>query len=176
MGKRIRIKIITHGRYVRTSSFESLYFIKNKTDKIKKRKTPSDLTIVQKDVRANEKSIAFCSYFRKRTKEETPSKINSGSVIPKNELSKILGSNVKRDAPIRDIFSSKNFLHKKYTGITVRLDKIIEIIRCNCMYCKVFPRSIIENQNEINIDQPLLIGVQSVGKCPYETISVAYVK
>ena len=94
-----------------------------------KKKIPSDLTIVQNEASAKDNNIAFCSYFRKRTSEDTPNNMNNGSVIPKNEFNRILGSNAKNDTPTRDIFLLKKFLHKKYTGITVKLDKITEIIR-----------------------------------------------
>ena len=94
-------------------SLENLYLIKNKIVRIKNRKIPSERTIVQNDASANERIVAFCSYFKKITKEEIPSKIYKGSVIPKKEFSSILGSKRNRDTPIRDILSSKNFRHKK---------------------------------------------------------------
>ena len=60
MGNKIKIKIIKHGKYVFTISFENLYLIKNNMDKIAKRKIPSERTIVQKDASMNENIIAFC--------------------------------------------------------------------------------------------------------------------
>ena len=107
------MKIIKEGRYVFTISLEILYFMKNNIDKVSKRKIPSERTIVQSDAKTNDRNIAFLPYFKKITNDEVPSKINSGSVIPKSEFSIIRGSNANNAAPTNEIFSSKNFLHRK---------------------------------------------------------------
>jgi len=153
-----------------------LYFIKNKIVNAKKRNIPSDLIIVQNDAKIKEKIIAFFSYFKKNTREIVLSKIKRGSVIPNNELRTSLGSKINIDAPTNDNLLSKNFLQRKYTGITVKEDKLSDIIRCNCIYCNEFSKLTIENQNVKNIGQPLLIVVHVVGKCPRRTVSVAYEK
>ena len=81
-----------------------------------------------------EKIIDFLSYFKNITSDDAVSNMNNGSVIPNNELSIILGSNANNATPTKAIFSSKNFLHKKYTGIVMSADKNIEIILSNCIY------------------------------------------
>jgi len=106
-------KITILGRYVLMISFENLNFIKNNIVKVKKRKTPSDLTIVLNDARMNAKIIPFLPYRKKITRDDVPSKINNGSVIPNNEFNMILGSKANSAAPTNEILSSKNFLHKK---------------------------------------------------------------
>ena len=103
-------------------------------DKIAKRKIPSERTIVQKDASMNENIIAFCRYFKNITTDVMPNKINNGSVIPNKEFNINRGSNANKATPTRAIFASKNFLHKKYTGIVINPDSDIEIIRSNCIY------------------------------------------
>ena len=109
MMKKIRIL----GRYVLRASFEARYLMKNRIVKVKKRKIPSDLTIVDNDAKMNDIIISLFRYLKKSTKDDTPNKMNNGSVIPKSEFRMILGSNANSAAPTNDIFSSKNFLHKK---------------------------------------------------------------
>jgi len=106
-----KIKIL--GKYVLRISLENLYLIKNRIVKVKNRKIPSDLTMVQNDARMNDTIIDLLSYLKKITNEDIPSKMNSGSVIPSKEFCMILGSKANNAAPTSDIFSSKNFLHKK---------------------------------------------------------------
>ena len=101
------------GKYVFKTSFENLNLIKNKIVKVKNRKIPSDLIIVQNDARINAKIISFLLYLKKINNDDTPNKMNSGSVIPNNEFNIILGSKANNAAPTNEIFSSKNFLHKK---------------------------------------------------------------
>jgi len=113
IGINISIKIITHGRYVFRISLEILYFIKNNIVSVKKRKIPSERTIVQHDANMKDKNISLLSYLKKSTNDDTPNKMNNGSVMPNNELSIILGSNANNAAPTNAIFSSKYFLHKK---------------------------------------------------------------
>jgi len=113
IGININIKIITHGRYVFRISLDILYFIKNNIESVKKRKTPSERTIVQHDAKINDKNISLFSYLKKNTNDDTPNKMNNGSVMPNNELRIILGSNANSAAPTNAIFSSKYFLHKK---------------------------------------------------------------
>jgi len=60
MGNKIKIKIIKHGKYVLIIFVENLYLIKNNTDKIPKRKIPSERTIVQNDASINDNTISFC--------------------------------------------------------------------------------------------------------------------
>ena len=122
------------GKYVLRISLEILYLIKNNIVNVKKRKIPSDLTTVANDARINDKNIHLRSYFKKITREDIPSKINNGSVIPNNEFRIILGSKANSAAPTNAILLSKYFLHKTYTGIVIRLDKITDMTRCNCMY------------------------------------------
>jgi hypothetical protein len=107
------MKINTHGRYVFIISLDILYFIKNNIVSVKKRKIPSERTIVQHDANMKDKNIIFLSYLKKSTNDDTPNKMNNGSVIPNNELRIILGSNANSVAPTSAIFSSKYFLHKK---------------------------------------------------------------
>ena len=105
-------KIIKEGMYVFTISFDILYFIKNKTDRVNKRKIPSERTIVQSAAKINDRIISFLPYFKKITKDEIPNIINSGSVIPRTEFIIIRGSNAKSAPPTNEIFSSKNFLQR----------------------------------------------------------------
>ena len=107
------MKIIKDGRYVFTISLDILYFMKNNIDKVSKRKIPSERTIVQTDAKTNESNMALLPYLKKITSDEIPSSINNGSVIPKSEFSIIRGSNANNAAPTNEIFSSKNFLHRK---------------------------------------------------------------
>ena len=100
----MRRKIITQGRYVFRISFEILNLIKNNIVKVAKRKIPSALTIEVKETRMKETMIHFRSYFKKITRDDIPSKINNGSVMPNNELSIILGSNTNNAAPTKAIF------------------------------------------------------------------------
>ena len=58
-------------------------------------------------------------------------KMNNESVSPNNEFSKIYGENVKKEAPIMAMWCLKNFLVRKYTGITVNAENKIEQILCN---------------------------------------------
>ena len=122
--------------------------------------------MVAHEAKINDISINFLSYFKKSINDDVVNKIKSGSVIPKVEFKINLGSNAINATPTNAIFLSKNCSHKKYTGIIIKDDNIIEIILCNCIYSKVFSKLIMENQNERNIGHPLLIGVHSTGKCP----------
>jgi hypothetical protein len=133
---------------------------------VKNKNNPSARTIVAHDAKIKDNNITFLSYFRKSTNDVIPNKINKESVIPNNEFKIILGSNAIKATPTNAIFSSKYFLHKKYTGIIIKDDNIIEIVLCSSMYSNVLSKLIIENQNDKKIGHPLLIGVHSIGKCP----------
>ena len=131
-------------------SLETLYFIKNSIVNVINRNIPSDRTIVQHAAKANDNKIHFLSYFRKITNDVILDNMNNGSVIPVVELSMILGSNMNNAEPTSAILSSKNFLHRKKTGIVINTDKTIARLLCNCIYSIVFSKLITENQNDRN--------------------------
>lgn len=113
IGLKIKKKTTMLGTYVFSISLEKRCFIKNRIVNVKNRKIPSDLTIVQNDTSTNAKIVSLRPYLKKSTKEETPSKMNNGSVIPNNEFNMILGSKTNNATPISAILSSKNLLHRK---------------------------------------------------------------
>lgn len=113
IGVKIKKKTTILGTYVFSISFENRYFIKNRIDRVKNRKIPSDLTIVQKDASTNAKMISLRLYLKKNTSDKTPNKMNNGSVIPNKEFNIILGSKANSTTPTSAIFSAKNFLPRK---------------------------------------------------------------
>ena len=125
IGININKKIIKAGIYVFKISFEILFFSKNNIDIVINKKIPSDRTIVVKDTSVNAIKIPFLSYLKNSSNDVIPNKIKSGSVIPNVEFKIILGSKANNAAPTKEILLLKNFLHKKNTGIVIKLDNII---------------------------------------------------
>ena len=75
-------------------------------------------------------NVNFLS-LKNNDKKDTIKKINNESVIPNNEFSIIYGENRKKHAPTIAISCLKNFLARKYIGITDNTEKIIEHILCS---------------------------------------------
>ena len=74
--------------------------------------------------------LVFLS-LKNNDKKITIKKMNNESVIPNNEFSIIYGENIKKEAPIKAKCGLKNFLVRKYTGITVNVENKIEKTLCN---------------------------------------------
>ena len=114
----------------------------------------------------NEIKIIVQRLLRNRNNEIVLSRINAGSGIPNNEFIIILGSNTNNAAPITANCFLTNLAHKRYTGIIVKTEIIIDKNRCKYVNSKNFCGSKIEKKNERNIDQPLFDKSQFIGKCP----------
>ena len=96
--------------------------MKNITDKNTKMIKPSALIVVAKETNTNEKYINFLLELRNKTKLIVINNKKIGSVSPKNEFIINLGSKAISVAPIIANFFATNFLHKKYTGIVIRIE------------------------------------------------------
>tara|TARA_B100000315_G_C14441115_1_gene524718 strand:+ start:578 stop:964 length:387 start_codon:yes stop_codon:yes gene_type:complete len=79
----------------------------------------------------NEQIMFVFLSLKNNDKKDTIKKINNESVIPNNEFSIMYGENRKKHAPTIAISCLKNFLARKYIGITVNNEKIIEHILCS---------------------------------------------
>ena len=76
----------------------------------KKKKIPSPRTIVQNAANTNEIKTNFLSFFNKNTSDVAPSKMYNGSVAPKIEFKRILGSKIHKDDAIKAYFCLTNLV------------------------------------------------------------------
>ena len=95
--------------------------------------------------------------FKNSTNDEIPKNRKSGSAIPSDELVIICGSNANNDEPIKEHCGLKNLLQRKYTGIIVTAEIIIEEKRCNSIKKNGSSSFVLENKIDKNIGHPLLV-------------------
>ena len=114
--------------------------------------------------------------FRNKTNDEIPKNRKIGSVIPNDELVIMCGSNVNNDEPIKEHCGLKNLLQRKYTGIIVKVEIIIEEKRCNSIKKNGSSSFVLENIIDKNIGHPLLVKKYFSDNFPVKLVSAAYVK
>ena len=95
--------------------------------------------------------------FRNKTNDEIPKNRKIGSVIPNDELIIICGSNANNDEPTKEHCGLKNLLQRKYTGMIVIVEIIIEEKRCNSIKKNGSSNFVLENKIDKNMDHPLLV-------------------
>ena len=83
-----------------------------------------------------------------------------------NEFIINLGSKATRDAPITANFLATNFLHRKYTGIIIKIDINTESDLWICISVKTSLESNTVKKALTKIGQPLFAGVQLFGNSP----------
>ena len=88
----------------------------------------------------------------------------------------IIGLKTKSAPPINAIFSSKNFLQNRYTGMIVITEIIIDNILCKLTYSRKVSSGINEKKVAKNNDQPLFDKNQSSGIIPKLFVLTAYSK
>ena len=99
--------------------------------------------------------------------------MNNGSINPENEFSIILGSNTKNIAHSNERFFPKNRLDKKKTGITVIIEKNIEVKRWIVMNSIAESKSKNGKIRDRNRDHPLFGNVYDFGNSPNNIVSIA---
>jgi len=73
-------------------------------------------------------------FFKKNTIVVIMRIMESGSVIPSNELLIIRPSKITILAPISEMFLGKKFLYRKYAGMKVMMEIVMLIKRVNKTY------------------------------------------
>ena len=77
--------------------------------------------------------------------------------MPSDELVIICGSNANNDEPTKEHSWLKNLLQRKYTGIIVITEIIIEEKRCNSIKKNGSSSFVLENRIDKNMGHPLLV-------------------
>ena len=126
-------------------------------DSITKKSKPSYRTSVNKPAIAKEAYMILWLLLRNKTSDEIPKKRKIGSVTPSDELIIMCGWNANNDEPIKEYSGLKNLLQRKYTGIIVTVEIIIEEKRCNSIKKNGSSSFVLENKTDKNMDQPLLV-------------------
>ena len=114
--------------------------------------------------------------FKNSANDEIPKNRKIGSVMPNDELVIICGSNANNDEPTKEYSLLKNLLQRKYTGIIVITEIIIEEKRCNSFKKNASSSFVLENRTDKNMDHPLLVKKYVSDSFPVKLVSAAYTK
>ena len=113
---------------------------------------------------------------RNKANDEIPKNRKIGSVMPSDELVIICGSNANNDEPTKEHSWLKNLLQRKYTGIIVITEIIIEEKRCNSIKKNGSSSFVLENRIDKNMGHPLLVKKYVSDSFPVKLVSAAYAK